>query len=262
MEGQPIDQAYAVIEFEYPLNERIRSLLRLEDIFARVLHFHAGNAPADHHGALLCLFELLDVASRADLKVDLVQELERQRQTLLSYRDNPDISEAALNGALAEIEQSTAGLLAVSGRVGHYLRENDWLMGIRSRAAIPGGACQFDLPSYHYWQCGDADARRRDMDVWLRPLLPIRDGVAIVMRLLRGSGRGSPQRADGGSFQLTMSGQRMQLVRVCLPYEAHAVPEISANKYMLNVRFIEPDPAGRPRKCEQDVDFELTLCTL
>lgn len=251
-----------MIDFEYPLNERIRNLLRLEDVFARILHFHRGDAPADHHSALLCLFELLDVASRADLKVDLVKELERQRQALLAYRDNPDISEDALNHALSEIEQSSAGLLAVSGRIGHYLRENDWLMGIRSRAAIPGGACQFDLPSYHYWLRGDADARRRDMDAWLRPLLPIRDGVAIVLRLLRGSGRPSRQRAADGSFQLAMSGQRMQLVRVRVACQARAVPEISANKYVLNVRFIQPDPAGRPKKCEQDVDFELTLCTL
>ena len=204
-EDWPIDQAHAVMDFEYPLNERIRSLLRLEDVFARILHFHRGDDGADHHSALLCMFELLDVASRADLKVDLVQELERQRQTLLSYRDNPDISEIALNGALSEIEQATAGVLAVSGRVGHYLRENDWLMSIRSRAAIPGGACPFDLPSYHYWQCGDADARRRDMDGWLRPLLPIRDGVAIVLRLLRGSAVPSPQRASAGSYQLTMA---------------------------------------------------------
>ncbi len=250
------------MDFEYPLNERIRSLLRLEDVFARILHFHRGDDGADHHSALLCMFELLDVASRADLKVDLVQELERQRQTLLSYRDNPDISEIALNGALSEIEQATAGLLAVSGRVGHYLRENDWLMSIRSRAAIPGGACPFDLPSYHYWQCGDADARRRDMDGWLRPLLPIRDGVAIVLRLLRGSAVPSPQRASAGSYQLTMGGQRTQLVRVGVAYEAQAVPEISANIYVLNIRFIKPDPAGRPQKCAQDVDFELSLCSL
>jgi cell division protein ZapD len=48
------------------------------------------------------------VASRADLKVDLVQELERQRQILLSFRNNPQISEEALSGALYEIEQASA----------------------------------------------------------------------------------------------------------------------------------------------------------
>ena len=34
----------------------------------------------DHHAALLSLFEILEVACRADLKTDLLQELERQKQ--------------------------------------------------------------------------------------------------------------------------------------------------------------------------------------
>ena len=141
----------AVISYEYPLNERIRTLLRLESLYLKISHFIAGSTPQDHHVALLTLFEMIEVAGRADLKVDLVQELERQRQILVSFRDNPDISEEALAGALYEIEQASANLLGMAGKIGHYLRENEWLMSIRSRAAIPGGACQFDLPSYHYW---------------------------------------------------------------------------------------------------------------
>ena len=82
----------------------------------------------------------LEVAGRADLKMDLIQELERQRQTLLAFRNNPDISEEALSGALYEIEQSSAALLGMTGKIGQYLRENDWLMGIKSRAAIPAAS--------------------------------------------------------------------------------------------------------------------------
>ncbi|HNH34667.1 MAG TPA: cell division protein ZapD, partial [Rhodocyclaceae bacterium] len=69
-----------MITYEYPLSERIRTLLRLEDLFERTLHFVAGAGPEEHHVALVTLFEILEVASRADLKFDLVQELERQRQ--------------------------------------------------------------------------------------------------------------------------------------------------------------------------------------
>ena len=191
-----------------------------------------------------------------------MQELERQRQTLLAFRDNPEISEEALSGALYEIEQASSGLLSVPGKIGHYLRENDWLMGIRSRAAIPGGACQFDLPSYHYWQSREAEARRKDLDGWLRPLLPIRDSVVIVLRLLRASGHPEMQRASGGMFQLSMGGRKMQMVRVGVARQAHAVPEISANKYVLNVRFMTPENTGRPRQCDGDIDFQLTLCNL
>lgn len=251
-----------MIDFEYPLNERIRTLLRLEDLFARIGHFQRGDSPVDHHQVLISIFELQEVASRADLKVDLVQELERQRQTLLAFRDNPDISEQALSGALYEIEQASSGLLSVPGKIGHYLRENEWLMSIRSRAAIPGGACQFDLPSYHHWQARDPAARRQDLDGWLRPLMPIRDGINIVLRLLRASGRPDMQVAPRGMYQMTMGGRPMQMVRVRLGAHAHAVPEISANKYVLNIRFMTPETTGRPRQCEDDVEFELTLCNL
>src|SRR5690606_8844509 len=68
-----------VITYEYPLIERIRTLLRLEDLFERSRHFMALSDPLDHHVALLTLFEIMEVASRADLKSDLLQELERQK---------------------------------------------------------------------------------------------------------------------------------------------------------------------------------------
>ena len=251
-----------MISYEYPLNERIRTLLRLEDLFLKLAHFGAGGAPQDHHVALLTIFETLEVASRADLKVDLVQELERQRQILMSFRNNPEISEEALAGALYEIEQASTGLLAMAGKIGQYLRENEWLMSIRSRAAIPGGVCQFDLPSYHYWLNRDPEVRRRDLDAWMQPMAPIRDGLEIVLRLLRASGRPEAQLARSGAFQLTMAGRTAQMLRLRLARAETVVPEISANKYALNVRFMLPETIARPRLAERDVAFELTFCSL
>ncbi|MDP1957054.1 MAG: cell division protein ZapD, partial [Rhodocyclaceae bacterium] len=96
-----------MITYEYPLNERIRTLLRLEDLFERTLYFVDLDGPNEHHVAIVTLFEILEIVGRADLKFDLVQELERQRQILLSFRHNPEISEDALSGALYEIEQAS-----------------------------------------------------------------------------------------------------------------------------------------------------------
>jgi len=61
-----------VIRYEHPLNERIRTLMRLEDLYARALFFSAGAESADHHAALLALFEITDVAARAYLKTDIL----------------------------------------------------------------------------------------------------------------------------------------------------------------------------------------------
>jgi len=251
-----------VITYEYPLNERIRTLLRLEDLFEKVAHFIAADGAEEHHVALVTMFEILEVAGRADLKFDLVQELERQRQILLSFRNNPEISEDALSGALYEIEQASAALLAMQGKIGQYLRENEWLMAIKNRAAIPGGVCEFDVPSYHFWLNRDPAMRQRDLNGWMSPMLPIRQGLSIVLRLLRASGRPEGQLAARGSFQLMLAGRSAQLVRLRLRSGDAFIPEISANKYALNVRFTVPETDLRPKQAEADVAFEITFCNL
>jgi cell division protein ZapD len=58
-----------------------------------------------------------------------------------------------------------------------------------------GGVCRFDLPAYHYWLNADPAARQNDLKAWLEPFLPIHDGLAIILRLLRDNGRASPQTA-------------------------------------------------------------------
>lgn len=251
-----------MITYEYPLNERIRTLLRLEDLFEKVRHFAEADGPHEHHVALVTLFEILEVAGRADLKFDLVQELERQRQILLSYRNNPDISEEALDNALYEIEQASTALLAMQGKTGQYLRENEWLMAIKNRAGIPGGVCEFDLPAYHFWLNRDPAQRHACLAGWISPLLPINAGLTIVLRLLRSSGRPERQVAPGGAFQQMLSGRTAQLIRLRLSRDHAAVPEISANKYALNVRFTVPDTDMRPKQSEAEIEFELTYCNL
>lgn len=254
--------ASRVITYEYPLSERVRTLLRLEDLFDKISHFAMADGASEHHIALTTLFEILEVASRADLKFDLVQELERQRQILLSFRNNPEISEDALSGALYEIEQASAQLLAMQGKTGQYLRENDWLMSIKNRAAIPGGVCEFDLPGYHYWLHRDTALREQDINAWIAPLLPIRDGLTIVLRLLRASGRSEGQTAQRGAFQLMLSGRSAQLIRMRLDDRDACIPEVSAGKFAINIRFLSPDMDQRPKQYENSVNFELTLCNL
>jgi cell division protein ZapD len=251
-----------VITYEYPLNERVRTLLRLEDLFEKITHFAAATGSVEHHVALVTLFEILEVAGRADLKFDLVQELERQRQILLSFRNNPEISEEALSGALYEIEQASAQLLAMHGKIGHYLRDNDWLMSIKNRVAIPGGVCEFDLPGYHYWLHCDAPLRQQNLENWIAPMLPIRQGLTIVLRLLRSSGRAEMQCAQRGAYQLMLGGRNAQLIRLRIGKDEPVLPEISAGKLAINVRFLRPDMAQRPRQVEADVAFEMTLCNL
>ncbi|MEA3193530.1 MAG: cell division protein ZapD [Betaproteobacteria bacterium] len=256
-----------MITYEYPLNERIRTLLRLEDLFERSRHFIARSDPHDHHMALLTLFEILEVSSRADLKSDLLQELERQKQVLLAFKNNPDIAEDALNGVLRDIEQAAAALFSMTGKIGQYLRSNDWLMSIKQRTGIPGGACEFDLPSYHYWLHRPAEERTGQLAAWTGPLYPLRDGTAIILRILRESGRPQSLTAPQGMYQQMQGGKSAQMLRLRIDQTTPCVPEISANKYVLNIRFMAQNgestgDEARPRTADWNVGFELTFCNL
>lgn len=251
-----------MISYDYPLSERVRTLLRLEDLFERVDYFLHRNDHHEHHIALLSIFEILEVSGRADLKSDLLQELERQKQSLEALRDNPEVSEAALDNVLWQIDQAASKLFQASGKIGQELRENEWLMSIRQRTNIPGGVCEFDLPSYHYWLQQSADQHRHDLHLWLSPFLPIRDAIAIVLRLLRESGKTTAQVAYQGVYQQMMAGRVAQMLRIRLKREYHCVPEISANKYALNIRFTTQEGMQRPKAADTDVEFELTFCNL
>jgi cell division protein ZapD len=253
-----------VITYEYPFSERIRTLLRLEDIFDKTLFFVQKNASREHHAALMALFEIFEVASRADLKMDLLQELERQRQSLLNSKKQPDVSEEILSGALYEIEQASASILAMVGKIGQHIRESEWLMGIKSRAVIPGGVCEFDLPSYHYWQHLAPEKRREYLNGWLKPFLPLNSGLSIVLRLLRRSGEFTHQVARGGLFQMMPNGNAPQMVRVTPKPDLPLVPEVSANKYVINIRFVPPDKGHRASALDAtaEIPFDLALCKL
>jgi cell division protein ZapD len=251
-----------VISYEFPLNEKVRTWLRLEDLLTRMTCFMSGELGTEHHAALITLFELHEVASRPELKSELLQELERQKRSLACLHNNPAISETALNSILDEIEQVATDLLAINGKVGALLRENEWLMGIKQRASMPGGTCQFDIPSYHYWQNQPVHLRRSNLQGWLAPVIPISAAIAILLRLLRENGRKISFVAQQGTFQQMQGGRAAQLLRVTLHKDLACIPELSANKYAINVRFIMANYGAKSTLFEHDVPFDMTFCTL
>ena len=91
-----------MILYEYPFNESIRTMLRVEHLFDRLAQLMPRDAPVDHHFALVTLFEIMDVAARADLKSDLLKDLDKQKHLLDGYRGNRAISEALLDTVIGQ----------------------------------------------------------------------------------------------------------------------------------------------------------------
>lgn len=249
-----------MILYEYPFNERIRSYLRLEFLFDR-LFFFSGESDAHHHQiAIATLFDILDATERADIKTSVLQDLERQRMALVALRNHPGVVQDALETMLGEMERVVAGL-AGQGRAGQPLRENEWLISLRGRLAVPGGATQVDMPSYYAWQHKPPDRRAADLRAWIAPLRPMHDAVAMALRLLRESGRRAEWVAEGGGYQQMLAGKLFQLLRVWVDPSAGVFPEISANKYMVWIRFSSQNGDAKPQPVARDIGFQMSLCS-
>ena len=251
-----------VILYEYPFNERIRTYLRLEHLFRRLGELVPRNHPIDHHYALATVFEVMDVAARADLKADVMKDLDKQRNALMAYRGNPAVSEAVLDDAIAKLDRSFHALNTIPGKAGTALTEHDWLKRIRSRINIPGGTCEFDLPAYYAWQQRPAAQRREDLERWASTLGPLAEALHMLRKLLRDSGPAQKVVATAGQFQQNLpQGRTFQLLRLRIDESLGLVPEISGNRLMAAVLFMKQEASDRMQPATDDVTFELTLCS-
>lgn len=251
-----------MITYEYPFNERIRTYLRLESLFRRLLELVSREDALDHHYALASLFEVMDVGARADLKSDVLRDLEKQKQILNGFRGNPGISQSVLDEVLQQVEQSYSQLNQLNGKIGHQLTENDWLMSIRSRIGIPGGTCAFDLPAYYAWQQESGAKRRSDLQRWMALLTPLADAIGLLLRLLRDSGVPQKVLAPSGQFQQALpQGRTFQLLRLSIDPGLGLIPEISGNRLIVSIRLMRLGEDDRLHASNQDASFDLTICS-
>jgi cell division protein ZapD len=250
-----------VILYEYPFNERIRTYLRLQQLFTRLGQLMPRTDAVDHHFALTTLFEIMEVASRSELKSDVLKDLERQKQLYNGYRGNPAISEKALDGLIAQFDEHFEALNAAPGKIGQSLTDNEFLMALRSRSVIPGGTCEFDLPAYHAWQHHDAASRTADLNEWTAPFATLAHAIKLLLQILRESGTTQKVMASAGQLQQTLpQGRTFQLLRLKIDPALGMTPEISCNRLLVVIRMMKQQADGKLIAATEDVAFEMSLC--
>ena len=136
-----------MIIYEYPFNELVRNMLRLEYLFDRFNHFARSDDPELHHNALTTLFELGDISARGDIKSLLLKELERQKFALNQLKHAKEVDQEKLASTMVELEHASAQVNASVIKPNALIGENEWLNAIRTRLHTPGGTSPIDLPS-------------------------------------------------------------------------------------------------------------------
>lgn len=249
--------------FDYPFNERVRTLLRVEDLLQRTIANLKSENEHDHFLALQSLLQLGDVIERTEMKLDLLQELNKQRLFMSSIKERQIVNVEKITALILEIDRMSATLQKDKSKLGQHLRVNEWLMTVKQRLSLPGGICKYDLPSFQHWLEMTPEKRRIDLSTWLRPLIPMQQAVYLLLYILRGSSKPKTKQAAKGSYHQLMGGSNpAQMLRITLPDNTPYYPEVSANKHAINIRFNVLDNNFLQQKSDVDITFDLTLCNL
>nr|WP_232335815.1 cell division protein ZapD [Snodgrassella sp. W8158] len=244
-----------IIHFEHPLSERVRNFLRIAHLFK---HFHEVVIRSEiwaHHCALFSLFEIMEAAARAELKLDILQELERQK-SLARQRGEEG------KNVLVDIQTAITNLQSVQQKFGQHLRENEWLMAIKQRMFVPGGTSPYDLPSYYYWQQKKPAERELQLRQWIQSLLPTYEAIKLLLEILRQNSLSVDCLATSGSYQHNSLAQNIHLLGINVSQNATALPEVSANKYFTHIRFLQASQQqARGQVLTTDIPFTLVMCS-
>jgi cell division protein ZapD len=257
-------EASAIVVYEQPLSERIRAFLRLEHLLEKANQLARREDHWSSRATVDALIDTLTLASRMDLKTELIKELERQLATLEALPASPQLDTERLQEVVAKIRSTLSAIKATDTVFGQALKSNELMNAVRQRSSIPAGACDFDLPALRYWLNLAHEHRERDLNRWLNAFHLVRDGVDLSLSLVRSSASATQEVAVGGFFQRTLDAQQpYSLVRVLVDNELACFTEISAGKHRFTVRFMKQARAeDRSSQTEEDVAFRLACCGL
>jgi len=259
-ESPPVE---GTLIFEQPLNERMRTFLRLDFLYNQALYHNEMGSQWGSRAAMGSLIDILAITTRGDVRSDVLKELERQLTFLTEYQAKPGVDVERLKTLMTNLVRLRTDLQNAGLTFLQPLRDSEFLSAIKHRSAIPGGTCEFDLPDYYFWLTQPDEVRTQTFNEWLGLLRPLCDAVAELLWLTRQNGRTRKELAAGGTFNITFDRDNpLQLLRISLPAAAGLYPEISGSHYRCNVRFLAWKGLGpRSIQTESDVPFVLSCCT-
>lgn len=249
--------------FEHPLNEKCRTWLRLSHLFEQ-FEFHTPHGEEWHaRAAMSALLDIATVLARADIKSELLKELERYRQSLSRMADTPGVDTDRLKHILQNLQQSCQGVRDVNGQLAQSLRSNEFLSSIVQRSSIAGGSFDFDLPQYHYWLQMPQEERSMQLDAWRHEVTAVQDAVELLLAMIRNSAVPTEEQARNGFYQRSLPGNVIaQLVRVSIPSNAGIYAEVSGGKHRFSIRFMNCNDWQHPAQVDENIPFALHICMI
>lgn len=251
------------IHYELPLNERIRTFLKLEDLFVQMMHYSQFDDEWLNRAEIGCLLDIFSICSRSDLKTEISKEIDRLINQLVVFAQNPNVDRAKLENSIEQLQQLLHVFNTSTGRLDQPLHDVELLKALSKRNSVPGGTCEFDIPAYHFWLNQPIEARRTQINSWYQHLAALHQSIQLLLQFIRSSAQPSLKIAEEGFYQQALDGNLpTQLIRVSFDRQAPYCAEFSGGKHRFTVRFMIPSDNEKPVQVVQDIPFTLSICQL
>ncbi len=255
-----------MITFEFPLNERIRRLLRIEEIYQKFEHQLKNTHDYFEFGCFNTLFEIVQLVSRSDLKIDFLQELERQekKQSTLQSDQADKEGQLDLKKIISMIQVARKKLENIDVKPGFNFNNNLFLEEVKKRITSPGGLLDVDFPNFHNWTIQKTrKSKLEDFKSWSEPLMVFKDAASVLLIILRNQCHIELLKAKEGKHQKTIDPLKtFDLIRLEMAETLDVYPEISSNKYTVNIFFNELSKKLRKEAVKSNLEFKYSICWL
>ncbi len=243
--------------YEHPLNEKLRTYLRLEAGLSQLRQQADLSDDARQQGFFSSLFAVLETIDRNDIRPDLLKDIERCEHAMVEWSEHPAISDEALKGQL-QLGVRMQSELFRGNRLGGNLKDDKFLAPLRQRFLIPGGSCFFDLPQLQFWYALPLTQRLQQVQEWLQELQLAEQAVRYVLSFIRARGQFVQEQAIAGFYQ---SGtEQFELLRLQYDINDGCYPTISGNRYRYAIRFMQLCDAQGRTSTDKTINFALARC--
>lgn len=249
------------ILYEQPLNETVRTCLRLESLFAQTHSRLKKNGYWNDNATVSSIIDLIAVLERPDFKTKLTQTLMHYKETLTQHTNDATLNQDKLENLLRDLIENIDYLQTTPGKLTQEIDKVEFLSTVRLRSTKIGGMCNFELPLYNYWLHQPEARRQKDLQTWFATFNSIERATNLLIALIRRSGQFTSVSATKGYYEQSLDPQiNYQMIRIRTTNDAVAFPDISVGRHRMSIHFFELNLEERPLQYKEDFNFEIATC--
>ena len=247
--------------YELPLNERLRTFMRIEFLHSRLKNF-ASNLDDNWQTRTVIhtLLEIYSILSRTDVRREVLADLDRYIMQMQRFQSAPDADNDMVNNVLEDLDSIKNQVVDIGTDYLLKLREDEFIASLLHRHTLPGGKAEFDMPKYKFFLESDKKNVAVQINSWIDIIRPICEGIDKLMWIIRESNEPIATVAVGGQYNHQIERRtQISLVRI-ITNNTDIYPEISGGRHLIAVRFFNQNKDGEYLQFEDNVEFKISLC--